>query len=1175
MEEGVYNLSGLSEELGIELIRELLNRELKLDLGYTTQDLWDASSNTVAKVVFDNKINQDILLNQVDGYRKSYGAKKLIVVFFDNRNEKLSSLEEKISEVYKEYRIFYLDWIQDRLSKFPEIAKKYGIELIQTEKKIVNKREDIHRFIETRKMFSVGHFHGEGDQIDRFIEERTWQNGYETKHEKEINQVKERDLLFLKSTYVAKGSNYLRVKGVGIVQQNHNDGRTLDVLWYKFSTHINLEGLGALANAFRLVKEDYSTRIITGLLKKEPNLLSIIDSLTKKVQIMGERQFWWLYHKESELRNLAVGSQIIHQVNLNSELRQQRYVNNIGMDPQTGDFVIGYDDEYGKVVALLEVIEVSSSKTAQDITLEVIAQFEGMIDYEKVWNLPSLVNSELIYANEKFLKLDRNEFLDIIEATDYRLESLLDQLTEETKRPQIQNDGAYTGEDLLDIENDVRAFAMVLASKDIKPPIAIALFGKWGLGKSFFMRHLEKRIGELSLHQRFLEKGDGKNPQKGNEEWFCKGVAQITFNAWSYLDANLWAGLVSSIFEKLDEYISSRSKGEKETQKLREKLTEELEILSTEKNKVLENKNDLEKEKKGVEKKLEKLKKEKEELIKNIASKNLKTIYSEVLEKVSLDEEIEKELQKYGVETNQLKKESPNALYNEAKSWVTFFKHLTEFSTFFFVLFMLAGGVLLAVWLDPKGVVTQYMTSSGRQIIAMITIAGPVLAKWYKSFNQFKKIIQPVIQYKDTFNKELDAVKFKYKQEKELLEIQLEEEQRKIEYQEGQLNKLSEKIEEVEYNIAHFSPKRVFNDFIKRKSDNKEYDQYLGLISVIRRDFETLSDLFREIEIDGTASLEVQAKQAEKKKKHDEIVDLFKDEKTLDRIILYIDDLDRCSDEKVLEVIQAVHLLMAFPLFNVVVGVDKRCVNNALIYKNLIQYSQFSPLTEVEEVGIHVISPDEYLEKIFQIPFQLEAPQKDNISAMIDHMLDGQILIEEKQEKENKFIESTIADVKEEKVEKSIENSNNEEKGTIEYRTVEKKRLTTHKDLQLREEEVLLLKEMVFLAGNTPRTIKRFVNIYRIIKSHHEVEEKGKDGILAILFILAMNIGSEKDNADKLFEKIEEEKEKSLNVVLKTLKMDSVIKVIEENESIKELLTYTGEVHFNLHLPFIKRFSFC
>lgn len=44
----------------------------------------------------------------------------------------------------------------------------------------------------------------------------------------------------------------------------------------------------------------------------------------------------------------------------------------------------------------------------------------------------------------------------------------------------------------------------------------------------------------------------------------------------------------------------------------------------------------------------------------------------------------------------------------------------------------------------------------------------------------------------------------------------------------------------------------------------------------------------------------------------------------IDRIVLYIDDLDRCPPQRVVEVLEAVHLLLAGRLFVVVVAVDPR-----------------------------------------------------------------------------------------------------------------------------------------------------------------------------------------------------------------------------------------------------------
>jgi hypothetical protein len=75
-----------------------------------------------------------------------------------------------------------------------------------------------------------------------------------------------------------------------------------------------------------------------------------------------------------------------------------------------------------------------------------------------------------------------------------------------------------------------------------------------------------------------------------------------------------------------------------------------------------------------------------------------------------------------------------------------------------------------------------------------------------------------------------------------------------------------------------------------------DYRRHLGLLALIRRDFEKLRDLFRE------------QREAEDKGSEDTSTN------KINRIVLYIDDLDRCPPERVVQVLQAIHLLLAFPL---------------------------------------------------------------------------------------------------------------------------------------------------------------------------------------------------------------------------------------------------------------------
>jgi hypothetical protein len=74
--------------------------------------------------------------------------------------------------------------------------------------------------------------------------------------------------------------------------------------------------------------------------------------------------------------------------------------------------------------------------------------------------------------------------------------------------------------------------------------MAIGLFGDWGSGKSFFIESLRKRILTITSDAQ-----SSKRPQK--EISVYKYIAQIEFNAWHYVEGELWASLVEHIFRNL------------------------------------------------------------------------------------------------------------------------------------------------------------------------------------------------------------------------------------------------------------------------------------------------------------------------------------------------------------------------------------------------------------------------------------------------------------------------------------------------------------------------------------------------------------------------------------------------------------------------------------------------
>ncbi len=111
----------------------------------------------------------------------------------------------------------------------------------------------------------------------------------------------------------------------------------------------------------------------------------------------------------------------------------------------------------------------------------------------------------------------------------------------------------------------------------------------------------------------------------------------------------------------------------------------------------------------------------------------------------------------------------------------------------------------------------------------------------------------------------------------------------------------------------------------------------------------------------------------------------------INRIAHYIDDLDRCPANKVVDVLQAIHLLLAFPLFVVVVGVDARWITRSL----QTHYLRLLHSTTEQEQGfsnlIGKATPHDYLEKIFQLPFWLQPMVEKACKDMVQGLLALQV----------------------------------------------------------------------------------------------------------------------------------------------------------------------------------------
>jgi len=114
----------------------------------------------------------------------------------------------------------------------------------------------------------------------------------------------------------------------------------------------------------------------------------------------------------------------------------------------------------------------------------------------------------------------------------------------------LGNDNAWSQDvrDSLGATREAEAFAALAISQKLTPPLAVGVFGDWGSGKSFFMRLVYDRIEAAN-----------KAPKETASKKLLRDVVQIRFNAWHYVESNLWASLVDHIFSELNKATTEQS----------------------------------------------------------------------------------------------------------------------------------------------------------------------------------------------------------------------------------------------------------------------------------------------------------------------------------------------------------------------------------------------------------------------------------------------------------------------------------------------------------------------------------------------------------------------------------------------------------------------------------------
>lgn len=517
-------------------------------------------------------------------------------------------------------------------------------------------------------------------------------------------------------------------------------------------------------------------------------------------------------------------------------------------------------------------------------------------------------------------------------------------------------------DDRLDVMTDVTALCEVLAAHDTRPPLAVGLFGDWGTGKSFFMELMKAEIDRLGTQ---------------NPSFYCSRVVQVWFNAWHYMDTNLWASLASRVFEALAEQLEQWKEPEGRRQSLFAKLQESRGVLAE----AVEQKAD-------ATARLASIRIERDEKKKTFAGTG-RIAFQAAVATLSADQEIQKKLRdakdQLGLSDAQVQLENAEAQAREFKSLAmrlaAAFRALGREPMFLLVGVLIFATVTGLAWwaLDH-----WELFSSAGEILAKLTtaVAGLLLG-----MAPIRGRVSRAVHWLEDVNTRLQQQLTVHRREEEMVIqrdlVRLDEREREAQAQ----------VDALTRDITEMRAGRRLERFIMERHTSAEYRQQLGIVSLIRNDFHQLSNLLSEsarerMEAAANPSAESAGLQGAETPAEPVSTDgkqAGRELPRIDRIILYIDDLDRCPEDRVVDVLQAVHLLLAFPLFVVVVGVDSRWLLLSLKdhYAALRGRRGGSDESEPE----WNTTPQNYLEKIFQIPFTLRPMASGGFGSLVDALL--------------------------------------------------------------------------------------------------------------------------------------------------------------------------------------------
>jgi KAP family P-loop domain len=629
---------------------------------------------------------------------------------------------------------------------------------------------------------------------------------------------------------------------------------------------------------------------------------------------------------------------------------------------------------------------------------------------------------------------------------------------------------APAGRDLLNIDRETEAFSRLIAARSTITPLSIGVFGAWGSGKSFLMRRIRDRVAEIAS----VADGEGRGSP------YHSKVAQIEFNAWHYSEGTLVACLVDHIFKNLRIGIE-----DEDDATLRQRGAELILQIDHAKQGLADREHavdDAETRRRRAQRELEDIE---AKMPAEVAAKQraldtanaaLAAANTDLLElqqrrQAAVDAELARaparaalqvfrdgianpdvasathEISKLVEETQQLRIKWFPILLGVGVIGIGFLAaHLMETKIYAQVVSAIAAlGTVAAAgrtWLQKLAAIAKRGEAfQAKQAELAQAAIGAVERRFEPALAKLREIV--TARADAVTNSTTALAEAKRAPTIKIEELTALERDRAAKIAER--DRAGAEVAVRTQALEQLSTSTLLGEFLDNRAETDGYRKNLTIFSQVRNDFERLSKLMARAT--------------------DDYYQRNKRAPTVSRIVLYIDDLDRCPESKVVEVLRTVHLLLAFPLFVCVVAVDPRWVTQCLrSAPGLIDGTEHESALATE-FG-QPATPADYLEKIFQIPLWLRPVPSTQRSAIVRALLDPEMTAGASPNLELAAVDAPTGPT----VAAGIA-------------MVESGAKAAPVDLQVGAAELDYVDKLGGLLSGNLRGLKRFVNTYHLVKS--------------------------------------------------------------------------------------------